>query len=131
MSVATAARRSQPRASFPAIVAAVERITGKPVPVRMQPRRPGDPAALWAAPGRAQMRLRVEAVALRSRYNHSDRMDLALPSKAGWRSGDLASKSIGVEHRWKTFWPQRACIVCAIPAARSATPQEASLVLGG
>src|ERR1700688_4108533 len=39
------------------IVAAVERITGKTVPVRMGPRRPGDPAALWAAPGRAQVRL--------------------------------------------------------------------------
>jgi UDP-glucose-4-epimerase GalE len=43
--------------SVRAIVAAVERITGKTVPVLMGPRRPGDPAALWAAPGRAQTRL--------------------------------------------------------------------------
>jgi UDP-arabinose 4-epimerase len=39
------------------IVAAVERITGKRVPVAASPRRPGDPAALWAAPGRAHARL--------------------------------------------------------------------------
>jgi UDP-arabinose 4-epimerase len=39
------------------IVAAVERITGKAVPVVTKPRRPGDPAALWAAPGRAHARL--------------------------------------------------------------------------
>jgi len=39
------------------IVAAVERITGKIVPVVESARRPGDPAALWAAPGRAHARL--------------------------------------------------------------------------
>jgi UDP-glucose-4-epimerase GalE len=39
------------------VVAAVERVTGKTVPVVMKPRRPGDPAALWAAPGRAHARL--------------------------------------------------------------------------
>ena len=43
--------------SVRAIVAAVERITGKTVPILSGPRRPGDPAALWAAPGRAQTRL--------------------------------------------------------------------------
>lgn len=43
--------------SVRSIVAAVERITGRTVPVRIEPRRPGDPAALWAAPGRAEMRL--------------------------------------------------------------------------
>jgi UDP-glucose-4-epimerase GalE len=42
------------------IIAAVERITGKTVPVRMESRRSGDPAALWAAPGRAQTRLGCE-----------------------------------------------------------------------
>jgi len=39
------------------IVAAVERITGKTVPVVASPRRPGDPAALLAAAGRAHARL--------------------------------------------------------------------------
>jgi UDP-arabinose 4-epimerase len=43
--------------SVRAIVAAVEHITGKTVPVLIGPRRAGDPAALWAAPGRAQTRL--------------------------------------------------------------------------
>jgi UDP-arabinose 4-epimerase len=46
--------------SVRAIVAAVERITGKTLPVREGARRPGDPAALWAAPGRAQKRLGCE-----------------------------------------------------------------------
>ena len=46
--------------SVRAIVAAVERITGKTVPVQLSARRPGDPAALWAAPGRAQKRLGCE-----------------------------------------------------------------------
>jgi UDP-arabinose 4-epimerase len=36
--------------SVPAIAAAVGRITGKTVRVLIGPRRPGDPAALWAAP---------------------------------------------------------------------------------
>jgi UDP-arabinose 4-epimerase len=43
--------------SVRSIVATVERITGRTVPVRMGPRRPGDPAALWALPGRARTRL--------------------------------------------------------------------------
>jgi len=43
--------------SVRSIVDAVERITGRKVPVAMGPRRPGDPAALVAAPGRAQERL--------------------------------------------------------------------------
>ncbi len=36
------------------ILAAVEKITGKPVPRRIAPRREGDPPALVADPSRAQ-----------------------------------------------------------------------------
>lgn len=36
------------------VVAAVERATGRPVPVRAAPRRPGDPAVLVADPARAR-----------------------------------------------------------------------------
>jgi UDP-glucose 4-epimerase len=36
------------------IIAEVERVTGKKVPMRAAPRRPGDPAELVADPGRAQ-----------------------------------------------------------------------------
>ncbi|MGP3697279.1 UDP-glucose 4-epimerase GalE [Rhodobacter sp. NSM] len=35
------------------IVAAIERVTGRPVPVRLEPRRPGDPPELVADPGLA------------------------------------------------------------------------------
>ncbi len=31
------------------VIAACERVTGKPIPVREEPRRPGDPARLIAA----------------------------------------------------------------------------------
>ena len=58
------------------IVAAVERITGKTVPVRTGPRRPGDPAALWAAPGRAQARLGC-------RLSHSD-LDTIIATAWKW-----------------------------------------------
>ena len=34
------------------VLAAVERVTGRPVPVREAPRRPGDPAVLVADPAR-------------------------------------------------------------------------------
>jgi UDP-glucose-4-epimerase GalE len=40
--------------SVRAVIDAVERVTGRPVPWTLGPRRPGDPAALYAAPGRAQ-----------------------------------------------------------------------------
>ncbi|KJC59519.1 UDP-glucose 4-epimerase [Bradyrhizobium sp. LTSPM299] len=58
------------------IVAAVERITAKAVPVRTGPRRPGDPAALWAAPGRAQARLQC-------RLSHSD-LDTIIATAWKW-----------------------------------------------
>ncbi len=62
--------------SVRAIVAAIERITGKTVPVRMEPRRPGDPAALWAAPGRAKTRLGCE-------LSHSD-LDTIIATAWTW-----------------------------------------------
>jgi UDP-arabinose 4-epimerase len=61
------------------IVAAVERVTGKTVPVRMAPRRPGDPAALWAAPGRAQSRLGCT-------MSHSD-LDTIIATAWAWHVG--------------------------------------------
>jgi UDP-glucose 4-epimerase len=36
------------------VIAAVERVCGRPVPFIEAPRRPGDPAALVAAPGHAE-----------------------------------------------------------------------------
>jgi UDP-glucose-4-epimerase GalE len=39
------------------IIAAVERVSGREVPWRLAPRRPGDPAVLYAAPGKAQAEL--------------------------------------------------------------------------
>jgi len=43
------------------IVAAAERVTGRPVPVRFGPRRPGDAVALFADPSRARELLGWEA----------------------------------------------------------------------
>jgi UDP-arabinose 4-epimerase len=43
------------------VVAAVEAVTGKPVPLRMVPRRPGDPPALVADPRRAESLLQWKA----------------------------------------------------------------------
>ncbi len=61
------------------VVAAVERITGKAVPVMLAPRRPGDPAALWAAPGRAQMRLGCD-------MSHSD-IETIVSTAWAWHTG--------------------------------------------
>lgn len=43
--------------SVRAVIDAVERVTGKSVPWTLGPRRPGDPAALYAAPGKARSEL--------------------------------------------------------------------------
>jgi UDP-glucose 4-epimerase len=43
------------------IIAAVERVTGKKVPVEERPRRAGDAIALYADPGRAKQLLGWEA----------------------------------------------------------------------
>jgi UDP-arabinose 4-epimerase len=43
------------------VISAVERITGKPVPVRIAPRRPGDPSALYAASFLAREKLSFRA----------------------------------------------------------------------
>jgi UDP-glucose-4-epimerase GalE len=40
------------------VIHAVERVTGRPVPWTLAPRRPGDPAVLYAAPAKAQTELR-------------------------------------------------------------------------
>ena len=39
------------------VVAAVQRFTGRPLPIRLQPRRAGDPAELFADPARARQSL--------------------------------------------------------------------------
>ena len=39
------------------VIAAVSRATGRPVPILDGPRRPGDPAELWADPRRAMREL--------------------------------------------------------------------------
>jgi len=43
------------------VIAVVEEVTGKPVPLRMGPRRPGDPPALVADPRRAESLLQWKA----------------------------------------------------------------------
>ena len=43
------------------VITAVEEVTGKPVPVRLSPRRPGDPPALVADPSRAETLLHWKA----------------------------------------------------------------------
>ena len=43
------------------IIATVEKVTGKKVPVKYGPRRPGDAIALWADPSRARQLLGWEA----------------------------------------------------------------------
>jgi UDP-glucose-4-epimerase GalE len=43
--------------SVKAVIEAVERVLGRPVPWTLAPRRPGDPAALYAAPGKARIDL--------------------------------------------------------------------------
>lgn len=43
--------------SVRAVIESVERVTGRPVPWTLGPRRPGDPAALFAAPGKARSEL--------------------------------------------------------------------------
>ncbi|MGC2098412.1 MAG: UDP-glucose 4-epimerase GalE [Candidatus Sulfotelmatobacter sp.] len=43
------------------VIAAVEEVTGNPVPVRLSPRRPGDPPALVADPSRAETLLQWKA----------------------------------------------------------------------
>lgn len=45
------------KTSVKEIVSAAERVTGKPCPVQIAPRRPGDPAILFAAQGKAQQLL--------------------------------------------------------------------------
>jgi len=40
------------------VICAVERVTGKKVPVRISPRRPGDPSALCASPARIKREMR-------------------------------------------------------------------------
>jgi UDP-glucose-4-epimerase GalE len=40
------------------VIASVERVTGRSVPWTLGPRRPGDPAILYAAPGKAGLELR-------------------------------------------------------------------------
>ena len=46
----------QPR-SVREVIETVERVTGRRVPWNLAPRRPGDPATLYAAPGKAQSAL--------------------------------------------------------------------------
>jgi UDP-glucose-4-epimerase GalE len=43
--------------SVKAVIEAVERVLGRPVPWTLAPRRPGDPAALYAEPGKARIDL--------------------------------------------------------------------------
>ncbi len=43
--------------SVRAVIAAVQRVTGRTVRWTLGPRRPGDPAALYAAPGKARAEL--------------------------------------------------------------------------
>lgn len=63
------------------VVAAVERVTGRRVPVAEAPRRPGDPAELTADPARA-------AATLGFRAGHVD-LDEIVAHAAPWFSGDI------------------------------------------
>ncbi|MGD0861990.1 MAG: UDP-glucose 4-epimerase GalE [Candidatus Limnocylindrales bacterium] len=63
------------------VVAAAERVTGRPIPVRMGPRRPGDPAVLVASAERAQ-------------------------EKLGWKSGQgTLEEMIGSAWEWRRSHP--------------------------
>jgi UDP-glucose-4-epimerase GalE len=68
------------------VVAAVERITGKAVPLQIGPRRPGDPAALRAMPGRAEMRLGYKLL-------HSD-LDTIIETAWNWHRHQQAERRL-------------------------------------
>lgn len=67
------------------ILAAVERVTGKPVPVRVAPRRAGDPPCLVADPSRARQALGLETP-------HSD-LDTVIRSAWRWHETRRAERA--------------------------------------
>jgi len=87
------------------VVAAVERISGKPVPRREGPRRPGDPPELVADPRLAQTRLGWQP-------RYSD-LETIVRTAVAWESGKAAAQSV-----------HRTCKVTGSPAQgnRSTAP---------
>ena len=61
------------------VIAAVERVAGRPVPRREAPRRPGDPPELVADPALARERLGWRPRAFRSRHDRPHRAGLGDP----------------------------------------------------
>ena len=59
------------------VIAAVERVTGKSVTRRSAPRRPGDPAVLYASAQRIRAGPGLDAEARRSRHHRARRVALA------------------------------------------------------
>jgi UDP-glucose-4-epimerase GalE len=66
------------------VVACAERVTGRPVPLEMAPRRPGDPPALVADPGRALELLGVEA-------RNSRSLERIIETAWAWHCGALTA----------------------------------------
>ncbi len=72
------------------IIDAAQRVTGRVIPVRMMPRRPGDPARLVADSGAAGFRL-AASICCSGNYNHPC---LAVGvSDGGW--GDTIGHRVG------------------------------------
>ena len=64
------------------VISGVERLSGRLVPQRESPRRPGDPPELIADPGIAAMTLGLAGGPIRSRYDHPHSIDVAYQSPA-------------------------------------------------
>ena len=67
------------------VLAAVERVVGRPVPVKNSPRRPGDPPELVADAQPLPPRIRLGAAALGSRQRGADGLGVAPPLAASER----------------------------------------------
>jgi UDP-arabinose 4-epimerase len=74
------------------VIAAVERATGRPVPIEEAPRRPGDPPALVAAPAKARQLLGWQP-------QHSD-LDTIVTTAARWHAArEAAARSLALRCR--------------------------------
>ena len=68
------------------VIDTVQRVTGFTVPWTAGPRRPGDPAALYAAPHKAQAELRLDAAVSGSRIDRQNRLGVAPDAPTRLRS---------------------------------------------
>lgn len=68
------------------VIEEARRVTGHPIPARVEARRAGDPAQLIASSEKAKARARLEAAVQRPAYHHPDRVGLAQGPPAWLRS---------------------------------------------